>query len=67
MEENLQEDLLNLFKKKGGFVNKNLIIKKDLVNGFSIFAINDILPNEDLINFEHSSNLRKLFYNLENY
>ena len=54
MEENLQEDLLNSFKKKGGFLNKNLIVKKDLVNGFSIFAINDILPNEDLINVPHN-------------
>ena len=54
MEENLQEDLLNLFKKKGGFLNKNLIIKKDSINGFSVVATNDINPNEDLINVPHN-------------
>mgnify|MGYP000347765313 CR=1 FL=1 len=50
MDEYSHQELLNLFRKKGGFFNNNLVIKKDLVSGFSIIAIDEIKPNEDLIN-----------------
>lgn len=50
MVEYSHSELLDLFKKKGGFLNSNLTIKKDLVNGFSIIATDEIKPNEDLIN-----------------
>ena len=50
MENNSHVELLNLFKKKGGFLNKNLIIKKDKNSGFSIVANDVIEPNKILIN-----------------
>ena len=50
MKENSHQKLLNLFKKKGGFFNNNLTIKKDVVNSYSVIATDDIKPNEDLIN-----------------
>ena len=54
MENDIHLELLSLFKKKGGYLNKNLIVKKDLINGFSIVAIDDIEPNEDLIDVPHN-------------
>ena len=54
MEDDSHLELLSLFKKKGGYLNKSLIVKKDLINGFSVVAINDIEPNEDLINVPHN-------------
>ena len=50
MENNWHVELLNLFKKRGGILNKNLIIKKDKTSGFSIVANYVIEPNEILIN-----------------
>ena len=54
MEENLHIKLLSFFKSEGGFLNTNLIIKKDKISGFSIIANNVIEPNEILINVPHN-------------
>ena len=54
MEENSYEELLGLFKEKGGFLHKNLTIKKNKNNGLSIRAVNDIEANEDLINVPYN-------------
>ena len=54
MKINLHEDLLNLFKKQGGYLNKNLIIKKDVEKGFGIISDGDILPDTLLIDVPHN-------------
>ena len=53
MENNTHEELLNLFKKKGGFLNKDLIIKKDKKKGFSVVATNDIDAGQYLVDVPH--------------
>jgi len=47
--ENLNQELLILFKKNKGFIDENLIIAKDINNGFGIFAKNSIPEGKILI------------------
>ena len=57
---NLHENLLNLFKKHGGYLNKNLIIKKDVEKGFGIISDDDILFNKNTI-FQNISSFLEIF------
>lgn len=54
MAVSLHTHLLNLFIEKGGFFNKDLIIKKNVNKGFGIFAKNDISPDTILIDVPHN-------------
>ncbi|MDB9935988.1 hypothetical protein OAD05_03625 [Candidatus Pelagibacter sp.] len=60
MKINLHENLLNLFKKQGGYLNKNLIIKKDVEKGFGIISDDDILFNKNTI-FQNISSFLEIF------